>query len=186
LARRAPDEQAPHALRAFVKRVPNRALLLPRLQDVARLGRDALKDCTGPTARAGGLKIDARTSDPTYLALGFEPVVDQPGDALARLRVRLGEIQQSLDLVAAIGRAPLSTARVAPARDGAGEAAIETPRGAARLRLRMQAGQVVEATLTPPSAALLSLIPAVCQGRELADALVGVASLDLSPWEAAG
>jgi Ni,Fe-hydrogenase III large subunit len=37
--------------------------------------------------------------------------------------------------------------------------------------------------LTTPSTAHLAFVTPVAEGREVADALVGIASLDLSPWE---
>jgi Ni,Fe-hydrogenase III large subunit len=60
---------------------------------------------------------------------------------------------------------------------------VETPRGTARLRLTLENGVVSDLSLDTPSTRHMGLIRAVVEQRELADALVGVASLDLSPWE---
>ncbi len=134
-------------------------------------------------ARAGGAAEDARVDDPAYRALGFAPVVRED-DALARLQVRLAELDRSLDLIRAAGAGPRPHPhRRGAARPGAGMATVETPRGAATLHLTLDGGTVCEMHLDTPSAAHADLIPAVAEGRELADALVGIASLDLSPWE---
>jgi len=42
---------------------------------------------------------------------------------------------------------------------------------------------VQDAMLDTPSLHNETLVTTVAEGREMADALVGVASLDLSPWE---
>jgi Ni,Fe-hydrogenase III large subunit len=67
--------------------------------------------------------------------------------------------------------------------NGVGEAAIETPRGAARLHIEVREHRIVKVDLSSPSHRLVELIRTVAEGRELADALLGVASLDLSPWD---
>jgi Ni,Fe-hydrogenase III large subunit len=45
-------------------------------------------------------------------------------------------------------------------------------------------GEVRDVTLETPSMHHLRLVTSVAEGQEVADALAGVASLDLSPWEA--
>jgi Ni,Fe-hydrogenase III large subunit len=62
------------------------------------------------------------------------------------------------------------------------EASVETPRGTARLALRRSGPASAEVSLETPSAAALWLVEAVAPGLELTDALVAIASLDISPW----
>ncbi len=130
------------------------------------------------------MAADARADEDVYRSLGFEPVVRDGDDALSRLRVRLAEIEQSLDLVQKAGEMTLPE----PARNGEpsgeGSATVETPRGAATLRVTAKWGAVNTVELDEPTARHLGLAPSVAEQRELADALVGVASLDLSPWGA--
>ncbi|OJV91770.1 MAG: hypothetical protein BGO39_17915 [Chloroflexi bacterium 54-19] len=64
-----------------------------------------------------------------------------------------------------------------------GTATIETPHGPAYLSLTLEAGQVKEVKLETPSKRRLPLVGQVTEGQDLADALVGVVSLNLSPWE---
>jgi Ni,Fe-hydrogenase III large subunit len=47
----------------------------------------------------------------------------------------------------------------------------------------VEGGAVSIVELDTPSTRHLGLVKAVTEQKELADALVGVASLDLSPWE---
>lgn len=117
---------------------------------------------TGPVRRAAGDTGDARSDDPAYQGLGFEPVVHQGADAWARLRQRLAEATQAMDLAE---RAGMRVRDPGPALEG--------PRGTLRLDAAM------------PSTALCELLPALLAGSEWGDAVTTVASLDLDVEEAA-
>jgi Ni,Fe-hydrogenase III large subunit len=137
-------------------------------------------------ARAAGDAADTRTDDEVCRDLGFEPVVRYGDDALSRLGVRLAEIEQSLDLAKRAGSVMLPDRAFDGAGgtpSGTGIATVETPRGAATLRVTLKEGEVSEVELDTPSTRHMELVGPACEQRELADALVGVASLDLSPWE---
>jgi len=149
-------------------------------------GTGHIDHCTatsGPVARASGKDEDARNGDATYIALGFETVTCSGGDAAVRLKQRLAEIEQSLDLIAKAGKLSLPQAAKIGAASGEGEAVVETPRGPARLTLTLTEGRVTVADIGTPTAAHFTLIEAVTQQAEIADALIAVGSLDLSPWE---
>jgi len=137
----------------------------------------------GPVARAAGRPDDARIADPAYRRLGFTPIVRDGKDAWARLDVRLTELEQSLDLILAAGTVTMPERLLSVGMGGDGAATVETPRGAATLRLTVEGGVVRDVTLDTPSVHNRTLIKKAAEGREVADALVGVASLDLSPWE---
>jgi len=115
----------------------------------------------GPVSRAAGIAEDLRTDDPGYRGLGFEPVVQQGGDASARWRQRLEETVQSLDLA---GRA--NGTRTEPADR------VESPRG------RLEASST-------PAARLLPLLADLLQGLEWGDAVTTLVSLDLDLEEEA-
>lgn len=170
-------------LLGFLARVRRTPLLSRRLRGIGRLEIDELAGVGGPVARASGLKRDARLGDPIYAPFSFAPVTRAGGDALARLEVRLEEIRDSLALARAALRAARVSQQVGQRPSGAGEADIETPRGAARLKLITDGGRVTDAELKRPSQPLVPLIERMTQGLELADALVAVHSLDPSPWE---
>jgi NADH-quinone oxidoreductase subunit D len=162
------------------RRVGKTPLLRRKMRGVGILPEGA--ESLGPVARAGGVAIDTRAGEEVYRTLGFEPVVRDGNNALSRLTVRLAEIEQSLDLIQKVGE--MTAPR--PATNGElpaeGSATVETPRGAATLRLTPGEGVVDAIDLDEPSARHLGLVGPVAEQRELADALVGVASLDLSPW----
>jgi ech hydrogenase subunit E len=65
-------------------------------------------DAVGPMARASGLATDTRLIGANgYDQLDFEPVVETAGDCLARVVVRMREVEQSIDLIRqAIDRMP--------------------------------------------------------------------------------
>ena len=167
----------------FVQAVHRTPLLGRRLAGIGTVRRDAAPETSGPVARGAGVLSDARIADSTYAALEFTPVLRDGGDARARLDVRLAEISQSLALVARAGSREVRPADIPPGVGGAGMAVIETPRGTATLRVEVADGQVRSMRLDTPSARNLPLVPRLTQGAELADALVAIASLDLSPWE---
>jgi Ni,Fe-hydrogenase III large subunit len=174
-------------IRAEVRRLARRLERTPLLRrKLARVGelRD-LAGASGPVARAGGWGSDARTDEEVYRRLSFEPVVECGGDALARLRVRLAEAERSLELVQGAGEVSVSGAIPHAGASGSGAATVETPRGAATLSVTLEDGEVTAAELETPSAKHIRLVGDVTEGREVADALVGVASLDLSPWSMA-
>jgi ech hydrogenase subunit E len=65
-------------------------------------------DAVGPMARASGIAMDTRLSgEHLYDQLAFEPVIETAGDCLARVLVRIREVEQSIDLIRqAIERMP--------------------------------------------------------------------------------
>ena len=170
--------------RSLRRRVQRTPLLRRKLAGVGGLPDGT--DARGPVAKAAGLGSDARANEESYLRMGFEPVVRDGGDALSRLRVRLAEIEQSLDLAKEAGSVVLPDRAFDGAGgtpSGTGTGTVETPRGAATLRLTLEEGEVSRVELDTPSTRHMDLVGPACEQRELADALVGVASLDLSPWE---
>jgi Ni,Fe-hydrogenase III large subunit len=140
----------------------------------------------GPVGRASGVANDARSSDPVYQALGFSSITRDEGDVYARFQLRLDEVIQSFDLILAARTMTTGSPPLAPDLSGSSSATIETPRGAATLDLTVVGGDVTGADWTAPSSRLLGLVAAVTKEAEVGDALVGVASLDLSPWEVSG
>jgi Ni,Fe-hydrogenase III large subunit len=168
----------------LARRLDRTPLLRRRLAGIGRLPGGA--EAAGPVARAGGSAEDLRTEEGVYADAGFEPVVREGGDALSRLRLRLEEAQRSLDLLRRAGSVRIPEPVLDADLSGEGVAAVETPRGAARLHVKLDGGRVEGFELRTPSTGHLELVLALVEQRELGDALVGVASLDLSPWEVVG
>jgi hypothetical protein len=131
----------------------------------------------GPLARACGLRKDARLGDPLYERLGFEPVVREEGDALARTLVRADEAVVSVGL--AVGALEASGGRSDPLPVPRSPAVVEGPRGP--LQAVMDSPEPTVAALGHDAA--LSVAGKAAVGSEWAAALVGLASFDLSPWK---
>ena len=172
------------AIERFGRRIMRTPLLKHRLHQIGVLTPPLGADVSGPIARATGIARDVRSEDQGYQALGFTPVIAEGADAYARLKVRLGECSQSLALIQATADADAPVADRSSG-DGSGEAIIETPRGAAHLRIEVKDGSVQNVRLHQPTHAHIALIDPMIVDLELGDALVSVASLDLSPWEIA-
>lgn len=115
----------------------------------------------GPVARASGVERDARSLDPAYQRLGFEPVVRDEGDALARWRLRVAEARQAVLLAKRSGASASTPSGV-----------TEGPRGP------LAAG-------ASPSAGLVALLPELLAGMEWGDAVTTVVSLDIGVVESA-
>ena len=165
----------------LARRVERTPLLGRKLRGIGRLSGGA--ETRGPVARAGGETDDLRAEEDVYRALGFEPVIRDGDDALSRLRVRLEEVERSIELVGKASSLSAAAVVIDGAVSGAGTARIETPRGAAELRVELEEGVVSRLELESPSSRHLELVKPVAEGEELSDALVGIASLDISPWE---
>ena len=73
----------------------NEGVAVLRKEDAIRLG------ATGPVLRGSGVDMDVRKDDPyaAYGDLDFKVVTEAEGDAMARLKVRFHEIEQSLDII---------------------------------------------------------------------------------------
>lgn len=143
------------AARALERTLRRRGFLGWSTRGVGVLQTDNVAGITGPVARASGAPNDARTEEAAYRHLGFEPVVQDPGDAAARWIQRLREAAQALELAD----------RAGGVRAG-GAGAIESPRG--RLTTR-----------DSPSLPIAGLVPSLVVGMEWGDAVTTVVSLDL-------
>lgn len=150
------------SVRRFAARLGWTQLFRWALGGVGRIPADHLEGLgAGPAARAAGLAEDLRVDDPVYRELGFEPMLQQRGDAAGRWWQRLEEAAQSLDLAARAGDRMLGPV-----------SAIESPRG------RLEPGSA-------PTDRILPLLPAFVEGLEWGDAIATIVSLDLDLEEAA-
>jgi uncharacterized Zn finger protein (UPF0148 family) len=164
---------------AFVARVHHAPLLRRRLTGIGWFDPVSNDQLLGPVARAAGQAVDERLNDPVYQRLHFQPVTRDGNDAHARLGVRLAEVLQSFDLIQRAGDAGMTDADRRPDA----MVSIEAPRGRASIHLNRHGEHIAAVHLRTPSAQHLDLISLVTHGAEVADALISIASLDLSPWE---
>jgi ech hydrogenase subunit E len=112
-----------------------------RLSGVGVLTREDARDvgAVGPMARASGVPLDVRTSGlAVYDRLAFEPVLETDGDCMARCKVRLREIHQSIELIR-------QAVELMPKGDGQPvEVKVKgMPRGESFIRLEQPRGEVV-------------------------------------------
>ncbi|WP_457742850.1 NADH-quinone oxidoreductase subunit D-related protein [Thermococcus sp.] len=73
-------------------------IFIDRLHNTCRLSREDVieLDAVGIAARGSGVPRDVRTFDRHY---SYEPVVYEEGDALARLMVRIDEVERSFEII---------------------------------------------------------------------------------------
>jgi Ni,Fe-hydrogenase III large subunit/Ni,Fe-hydrogenase III component G len=108
-----------------------------RMQNVGVLKReDAIKlGVVGPVARGSGYDIDVRKDEPyeAYGEIPFKEIVYTAGDTLARMNVRMDEVEESINIIEyAVDHLPTGPFRVdVPRNVTAGEAVHrnEAPRG---------------------------------------------------------
>ncbi len=151
LSRRARSDAAAE-VRRLGAAIAHSGLFVMALRGVGRISDLPV----GSVARAAGTAIDTRSEDPGYRSLGFRPITTEGADAAARVRQRLAETVQSLELAASAGET----------RAG-GHGVVEDPRG------RLEVGS------PPPAATLLEALPDVLVGQEWGDAVTIVHSLDI-------
>jgi ech hydrogenase subunit E len=137
----------------------------------------------GPVLRASGVPLDARKLGyAAFHELAWEPVVETDGDCLARLKVRLREARQSVDLIRqALALLPPGEIRVKVKGFPAGEVffRVEQPRGELLYYIKAGGRKFLDRLRirTPTFAnlpALLTLLP----GLWLSDVPVVVLSID--------
>lgn len=146
---------------------------------------------TGPNLRASGVDHDLRRDAPfhAYDEVKVNVVVEDGGDCLARARVRIREMRESVRLVTSMvdgvpegpingGKAiklPVQT-KIPP---GQTYAAIETPRGELGTYLIADGSQFpYRLKIRPPSLHALSALPYILPGCTVSDAVAILGSLD--------
>ena len=134
-------------------------------------------DAVGPMARASGIAIDTRLSGAhLYDRVDFEPMVESAGDCLARVLVRLREVDQSIDIIRqAIERMPKGDGQAIETRvrgvpDGEVFTRLEQPRGEVIYYVKANGTRFLERfrARTPTFANIPAMIKLV-KGSQLAD-----------------
>ena len=156
-----------------------------RLKGTGYISREDMAElcAVGPTARGSGVNNDVRCHTPAYRALDFEPVLRDEGDCLARCRVRIDEIMQSLDLVRAALRGLPEGEWRAPVKGNppVGEFAyrVEQPRGEAFYYVRGNGTKNLErARVRTPTNINIPAMTRMLQGCELQDVSLIVITID--------
>lgn len=159
-----------------------------RLEGVGVLSMDDAMDlgCVGPMARASGVPLDYRMADDegAYKDLHFRPVIDTAGDCLARVRVRLGELHQSIDIIQGVLENLPDGAIEAPVKGNppVGEyfTRVEQPRGEAFYYVKGNGTKNLERfRLRTPTNVNIPALVKMLEGCDLAD--VGNLILTIDP-----
>lgn len=170
-------------------------ILIERTRGIGVLDADLALELgvTGPNLRASGVNHDLRRDAPfhAYDEVPVEVAVEQEGDCLARARVRMRELRESVRLVGVLldglpegpicGARPVKLPGQVKIAAGQVYAAIESPRG--ELGTYLIAGGEGGTTpyrlkFRPPSLHALSALPYILPGHTLSDAITILGSLD--------
>lgn len=146
------DLESVERIRRLLGRAP---VLAWATADVGVLPADVVARSAGPVARASGALRDGRLEDDRYVSLGFQPVVQESGDARARWRQRLLEARQSLEIASRVGSATTVPCGI-----------VEGPRGP------VGGGESA-------GHALMEAVPRLIEGLDWGDAVTTILSLDL-------
>ncbi len=174
-----------------------------RFRDCAVVSRRVALEqgAVGPTARGSGLKVDARWSEKlgVYPDLGVKPVLPQDvtgekphGDVYDRTAVRIGEIQQSLELlehaldqmpdgkIKAFPKDNVLVAKLKIMVDGEGVGRYEAPRGELVHYVRGKKGsdKPLRWKAREPTFPNIFTIAKGLVGNQVADVVVAIASID--------
>jgi formate hydrogenlyase subunit 5 len=147
----------------------------------------ALHGGVGPVARACSLGVDARLERPygAYARLGFRVARATAGDAMARLDVRLQEIDQSLHLIRQalerLDRLPPNVSTPLAAAHGEALGWAEAPMGEVIYWVSLLNGEVEEARILSPSLRNWPLFAESYRGDVLTDVSFIEHSFGLTP-----
>ena len=169
-------------------------ILLVRSKEVGILDREIAINCgiSGPVARASGINIDLRKTDPycVYDRLDFDVPVGEIGDCYDRYRVRVEEMRQSVrilrqaikDLPAGPTKADVPHLIRPPA--GEAYARIEAPKG--ELGYYLVSDNSIapyRCHVRPTSLINLSALREMVKGWTVADLIIIFGSIDITMGE---
>jgi NADH-quinone oxidoreductase subunit D len=170
--------------------VTSNAILRGRCEGIGELTAEVARryGATGPVLRGSGIASDTRTSEPygVYDRFHFRIPTYTEGDAMARYRVRLDELETSCEIieqaVANLPEGPIAAKISRNFKPSKGEAsmAVEGARGKILVHVRSDGGpNPYRVKLRAPGFSNLSLFPELARGTLLADAVSILGSLDL-------
>ncbi|MCL4306508.1 NADH-quinone oxidoreductase subunit D [bacterium] len=166
-------------------------IFLMRTHGVGRISKEQAHEfgVTGPCLRGSGIDYDARRDEPycdLYKTLEWKVAVDQRGDCLGRSRVRMTEMEQSLNLIEQAlqkledGPIRSKVPRIFKIPEGEYYSITEGPRGVIGWYL------IADGTTNPyrlkvrvPSYANLQVVEQLIPGTRVADVVSILGSLDV-------
>ena len=171
-------------IRQFLQKVQSFKYLKKKLM-VGTIPDALLHHTSGPVARAANLHKDQRTEEENYRKIDFEILTLEENNAWGRMKLRLLEIGQSLDMIQRIENEKLaSTNGHSPTiTGGAASFALESPQGVTGISLEIKNGKVEQLQLQPVANINISIATEAVSHMELSDALLTIYSLDINPYE---
>ena len=177
-------------LEMYRELVTDNIILRKRLEGIGRADAELCRryGATGPVLRGAGVAYDVRRAEPysVYPELDFQIPTHPEGDSMARYRVRMEEIEQSLRIIEQavdlIPEGPIRSKvpKVLKLPPGDTCFAVEAARGRFMVRVVSDGKDVpYRVKLRTPSFSNLSLFEEASRGMLLADALAFLGSLDL-------
>lgn len=177
-------------LEMYRELVTDNIILRKRLEGIGRADAELCRryGATGPVLRGAGVAYDVRRAEPysVYPELDFQIPTHPEGDSMARYRVRMEEIEQSLRIIEQavdlIPEGPIRSKvpKVLKLPPGDTCFAVEAARGRFMVRITSDGKDVpYRVKLRTPSFSNLSLFEEASRGMLLADALAFLGSLDL-------
>lgn len=161
------------------------ATIRNRTEGVGILTREQALElgAVGPVARGSGIAEDLRlTRYAAFNELSIEPVVEKAGDALARMKVRVREIPQSMNLIReALSKMPDGEVRTKVVGRPEGEIVgrVEQPRGELMYYILAEGGKnLTRLRIKTPTFSNIPALLAMLPGLDLAQVPVAVLSID--------
>jgi NADH-quinone oxidoreductase subunit D len=171
----------------YVDMVNKEETMMLRFRGVGKLSKDDILrlGAVGPTARASGVDYDIRKDDPyiAYADVPWKVITDTHGDVYGRTLVRIGELQQSVEIIRyclanlPAGPIKVTTPRAAPR--GEVLSRYEAPRGELVHFIRTNNTDKVERLdIRTPTLANWTSVAVSLVHQNLADIPVVVAAID--------
>ena len=179
----------PANLKEYDKLFTGNVITRNRMEGVGYMSReDAVTwSVTGPSGRASGWACDIRKTNPysIYQELDFEQVVMHEGDAMARFKVRMKEIEESAKIIAQLidnipdGEIQAKVSKVFKLPVGHWFRTVEGCRGAFGVYLESD-GTVnpYRIKLVPPCLPAAAAVDHLTRGQKIADLITIGGSLD--------
>lgn len=182
-------ETIPANIKEYNKIFTGNVIAKNRMEGVGVLSRQQAIDwsVTGPAGRASGWACDVRKTHPysIYPEIKFEQVVRTEGDAMARFKCRIAEIQQSADIIAQIidkipeGEIQAKVPKVLKLPEGHWWQVVEGCRGVFGVYLESDGTtKPYRLKLAPPCLPLAAVMPLAATGGKIADLITIGGSMD--------
>ena len=179
------------SLKKYHKFITTNIIFRKRLEGNAYLSPEMCRKygATGAVPRASGINFDVRKNEPysLYPEFDFDIPVFTEGDSMARYKVKIAEIEQSLRIIEQgldkLPEGPIMAEKVPKTlKPPAGDyyQAVETAKGSFGIRLVSDGSKnPYRLKLRSPSYSNMSLFDEACRGLMIMDAMAFFGSLDL-------